>query len=705
MKLIKSIILLFLFLSSFIYAKNIYSFNKKANANEEPFITIWEVKSNDSRITIPAGEYSYNYDIYWKNVNNPAQNGNLSNQTGTVELNFGNAGTYSVEITGNFPTILFGNISTENKLKLKEIKQWGSINWKSFTDSFNGCSNLDVTASDTPKLSAVSSLQSMFSGCSKLKGNTSFNNWNTTNISNMSYMFYECSTFNQYIGSWNTSNVNTMFAMFAYANTFNKDISNWNTSNVETMSNMFRGCNNFNQNIGGWDTSKVQDMSYMFSDCAKFNQYIGGWNTINVTNMRDMFNGCKIFNQNIGHWNTSKVKDMLNMFRGCSNFNQDIGSWDTSEVTTMYAMFLGAKSFNQNIGGWNTQNVKNMQSMFQDCILFNQDIGGWNTMNVTTMANMFNNCSSFDQNIGSWDTQNVNAMNGMFYKALNFDQNIGSWDTSKVNNMSYMFNSCLVFNQDISNWNTQNVTSMRSMFYKAEKFNQYIGNWNVQNLTDISSILARAYSFNQDLSNWNVSNIKNMDSAFLFSNLSSYNFSKIMKSWAKKDFSLTNKNTNWGDENLRYAQSALDPNTLSELTSKGIKVNATQQTNTKGEGVIYNEKNNNNSNSTLVGNKENGAFEWLADYSTYNNVISEVQPLTFKYVESLNNIVVKANSFMFNGEENIYKLINEVNAQKETIPSENIINNTKHDIGIVVYDTNNGHFYEGTSNGWERIDN
>ena len=59
-------------------------------------------------------------------------------------------------------------------------------------------------------------------------------------------------------------------------------ISLWNTSNVTDMSNMFYNTINFNQDIGNWDTSNVTNMNCMFYRAKEFNKDIGGWNTSNV---------------------------------------------------------------------------------------------------------------------------------------------------------------------------------------------------------------------------------------------------------------------------------------------------------------------------------------------------------------------------------------------------------------------------------------
>jgi surface protein len=84
-------------------------------------------------------------------------------------------------------------------------------------------------------------------------------------------------------------------------------ISLWDTSNVTDMSWMFDTAIKFNQDIGNWNTSNVTDMSDMFNTAIKFNQDIDKWNIKKVTNMYGMFSGAENFNQDyISRWNTSK---------------------------------------------------------------------------------------------------------------------------------------------------------------------------------------------------------------------------------------------------------------------------------------------------------------------------------------------------------------------------------------------------------------
>jgi surface protein len=167
----------------------------------------------------------------------------------------------------------------------------------------------------------------------------------------------------------------------------------WDVTNVTDMSHMFMDATSFNQPLNGWDTSAVTDMEGMFRDAGSFNQPLDGWDTSQVMDMEGMFMGATSFNQPINDWDTSQVTDMRGMFCGAESFNQPLG-WDTSKVTDMSGMFMDANSFNQPLG-WDTSKVTDMGYMFHGVTSFNQPIG-WDTSKVTDMRGMFRNARAFD---------------------------------------------------------------------------------------------------------------------------------------------------------------------------------------------------------------------------------------------------------------------------------------------------------------------
>lgn len=167
-----------------------------------------------------------------------------------------------------------------------------------------------------------------------------------------------------HIFDWDTSNITNMRYLFSHRKTFNEDISNWDTSQVEEMEGMFYRAAAFNQNLHKWDVSKVWNMAGMFSDATAFNGSLDGWMTNNVMYMQGMFRRAERFNRSIELFYVSNVQNMGNMFFNASTFNQPITVWNTSNVTIMRGLFENAKVFNQPLTNWNTAKVTDIARMF-----------------------------------------------------------------------------------------------------------------------------------------------------------------------------------------------------------------------------------------------------------------------------------------------------------------------------------------------------
>jgi surface protein len=246
-------------------------------------------------------------------------------------ITFPASGTYQIQISGAFPRIYFNDAG--DKLKLTRIDQWGTIAWTSMNGAFNGCSSMDVFATDIPDLvtgappinytsgvptSGGMDLTNMFR-VNPLTGVGANWGWNTSNVTSMSSMFNGASQFNQNIGSWNTRNVTNMSQMFRSASTFNQDIGSWNTSNVTTMANMFNGASAFNRNISRKTGSVTNPSSTTFDNSTTSDD---AWYTGSVTSMAGMFHSASTFNQNLTNWCVSQFATMPSSFATVAAWTQ-----------------------------------------------------------------------------------------------------------------------------------------------------------------------------------------------------------------------------------------------------------------------------------------------------------------------------------------------------------------------------------------------
>jgi uncharacterized protein (TIGR02145 family) len=278
-------------------------------------------------------------------------------------------------------------------------------------------------------------------------------NWDVSNVTDMSWMFDEASSFNQTIGDWDVSNVIDMYKMFNRAVAFNQDISNWDVSSVTNMSAMFYEASSFNQDISNWCVTNIASEPTDFSissPLTESNKPVWGTCPSNLTPITDAN-----FDQAIQTCLSTNPIDGM-----CSDSEYGaMPDWDVSQVTDMGNAFSGRVDFNADISAWDVSNVVTMFGMFFNAYLFNQDISFWDVSNVVIMFSLLNNAQAFNQPIGDWDVSSVIDMRGIFYDAQAFNQPIGDWDVSSVTNMQIMFYGASAFNQDISNWCVTNITS------------------------------------------------------------------------------------------------------------------------------------------------------------------------------------------------------------------------------------------------------
>ena len=360
--------------------------------SQNEFITHWS-SPVDTLITIKTKATSgpYNYTVSWQSLTTPSFNGSASAQTTDYQiLNVPDGDTIEVKISGVFPHFYmkFG----DQRNYLTKVTQWGDNQWQNMSWAFEGCEKLILTATDTPDLTAVTSMEGMFSGCKMF--NQSINNWDVSNVTNMNDLFSSDSLFNQPLNTWNVTNVTEMNDIFSGALKFNQPLNTWNVANVTSMKMVFAGAVSFNQPLANWNVSQVTNMYGMFNEAILFNQPLNSWNVSNVMSMEQMFLNATAFNQPIGTWSVSNVERMNEMFKNAISFNQSLDSWDVSSVEYMYEMFRGATAFNMPVNNWDVSNVTTMDKMFFGATAFDQAFNNWDISNIMNLNDMLSGATS-----------------------------------------------------------------------------------------------------------------------------------------------------------------------------------------------------------------------------------------------------------------------------------------------------------------------
>lgn len=186
-----------------------------------------------------------------------------------------------------------------------------------------------------------------YSAVRRVSFDSSFANYNPTSTAEW-FINMHCLESIQHIEYINTSNVTDMSYMFYGCKALKRlDLSSFNTSNVTDMTSMFYGCEALTSlNVNNFNTSNVTDMTSMFDDCRSLSKLnLSSFNTANVTSMGYMFYSSGLKSLDLSNFKTNKVRNMICMFRYCNNLKQlDLSNFTTTYVQTADCMFEGCTS-------------------------------------------------------------------------------------------------------------------------------------------------------------------------------------------------------------------------------------------------------------------------------------------------------------------------------------------------------------------------
>ncbi|MDM8246647.1 BspA family leucine-rich repeat surface protein [Collinsella tanakaei] len=340
---------------------------------------------------------------------------------------------------------------------------------------FAGCARLtELLHIDRLNTSAVTDMQFMFAECSSL-AELDVSGFDTSSATDMSGMFSECpSLAGLDVSGFDTSSATDLRFMFhGCSSLVSLDVSGFDTSAATSMSGMFDRCSSLAAlDVSGFDTSSVTDMSWMFKDCSSLVSLdVSGFRTGSVTDFQSMFEGCSSLRAlDVSGFDTSSATNMSWMFSKCSALTAlDVSGFATGSVTDFLFMFDGCSSLeNLDVSGFNTSAGTDMSGMFSDCSsLAALDVSGFRTGSVTDFQSMFDGCSSIAfLDVSGFDTSAATRLNHMFYgcgKLTSLD--VSGFRTQHVESFESMFDGCSSLAVlDVSGFEASSATDLSSMF-------------------------------------------------------------------------------------------------------------------------------------------------------------------------------------------------------------------------------------------------
>ncbi len=353
---------------------------------------------------------------------------------------------------------------------------------------------------------------SWFDGMTNLQSITGMSYLNTSEVTNMAYMFGSSEKLTSLdLGSFNTSKVIYMGYMFYRCSGLTGlDLSSFNTSNVTDMRYMFRGCSSLTSlNLSGFNTCRVTDMSYMFAGCSGLTSLnLSGFNTYRVTNMGHMFDDCSNLQKIYAgeDWTTASLTESYYiMFSNCNSLVGGQGTvYDDYHMEADYAHIDGGPSDPGYFTAAGTQAYavytpeNTTLTFYYDTERSSRTGTTYSMPSISTLTpgwysdGTYANVTQvvFDPSFAGYRPTYTYGWFQIMRK-LQTITGMSYLKTDKVLDMRYMFQYCPALTSlDVSHFNTSRVTNMNAMF---------------DNCSGLTSL---------DLSSFNTSNVTNMARMF-----------------------------------------------------------------------------------------------------------------------------------------------------------------------------------------------
>jgi hypothetical protein len=283
---------------------------------------------------------TYNCDIDWGDGSSSTI---TTGATITHDYGVGNEGNYDIKINTNGGTFLGGIRSggtSSDELKFIEIKQWGTdCTWTSMRQAFYNFSNMEITATDEPTTSGLTTMYRAFRGCSSI---TNVPLFDVSLVTNWEQIFYDCSSLLS-IPDYVSSPTNLSdFAQGCSVLTKLPAASGFDTSACTKFLKFTRLCSMLTT-MPAYDFSAGTTFQSAFNACLLLTTFEGAvtLKTSGSIDVYAMFDSCQSLVNIPVTSLPSGVTSLAQFVNGCSSVIT-LPAWDTSNITQFYYAFANS---------------------------------------------------------------------------------------------------------------------------------------------------------------------------------------------------------------------------------------------------------------------------------------------------------------------------------------------------------------------------
>ena len=303
-------------------------------------------------------------------------------------------------------------------------------------------------------------------------------------------------------------------------------LANFNTSEVTDMSYMFYDCESLTSlDLTGFNTAKVENIRYIFYSCLSLTELdVSNFNTAKMSDMEAMFGLCTSLTTIYcdDDWSTSSATSD-GMFYGCTSLEGGNGTkYDAGKTDATYARLDGLdgkpgyfsakgvvrKTIYAALSGSTMTLYYDDQKASRSGVL-DKWSPGQGTSYVPEEARNSITKAVIDP---SMEDARPASTDSWFWRLANLTiiEGLANLNTSEVTDMSHMFRECKKLTSlDLSNFNIPKVTKMEYMFYYCSSLTSLdLSNFNTSNVTKMEYMFYGCTSLTSlDLSNFNTSNV------------------------------------------------------------------------------------------------------------------------------------------------------------------------------------------------------